>query len=394
MESKNIKISVVIPVYNTEEYLGQCLDSLYLQKYRDVEYILVDDGSKDGSYALCQKYAAKDERFVVVQKENGGPSSARNMAISMARGEYITFVDSDDFIRVDAYERIAKMLDKHGNPDCLVFGANLVPDYAPEHYYHLVTTSDKVYENFTPEMLYNEPGARPFLWLQVIKKSIIIDNNIKMDESISLGEDQLFQIETFPHTKKTVFVSDKLYYYRWKRQGSLMSENAENKEKKILLHVGLVNKVFAKIFTGDYNEEMKIETLKWSVSFLWGDLAYMLEKPQNLIAAELVKVWKAYNYESYLEKLDVWCRARLEQIVLMAVEDKDERIIAFETSIEQLKEELEAYKAKPEYKKIAKKLSKKEPEKKESKLKKVFRSLKENGLKETLKKIKRKLKGN
>ena len=152
--------------------------------------------------------------------------------------------------------------------------------------------------------------------------------------------------------------------------------------------------MFAKIFTGDYNEEMKIETLKWSVSFLWGDLAYMLEKPQNLIAAELVKVWKAYNYESYLEKLDVWCRARLEQIVLMAVEDKDERIIAFETSIEQLKEELEAYKAKPEYKKIAKKLSKKEPEKKESKLKKVFRSLKENGLKETLKKIKRKLKGN
>ena len=387
MESKNIKISVVIPVYNTEEYLGQCLDSLYLQKYREVEYILVDDGSTDDSYALCQKYAAKDERFVVVQKENGGPSSARNLAISMARGEYITFVDSDDFIRVDAYERIAALLAKHDNPDCLIFGANLVPDYPPEHYYNFVTTTNKVYEEFTPEMLYNEPGARPFLWLQVIKKSVITENNITMDESISLGEDQLFQIEVFPHTKKTVFVADKLYYYRWKRQGSLMSENAENKERKLLLHVGLVEKAFSKIFTGDYSEQMKIETLKWSVSFMWGDVAYMLEQPQNLIAASLAKVWRTYNYEAYVEGLDDWNRSRLEQLLLMAVEDKNERIAAFEDAIGNLEAELDDYKSKPEYKKLAKSLNKKE-----SRIKKLFRSLKENGLKQTLKKIKAKLK--
>ena len=387
MESRSIKISVVIPIYNTEEFLGQCLDSLYLQKYRGVEYILVDDGSKDGSFALCQKYAAKDERFVVVQKENGGPSSARNLAMSMARGEYITFVDSDDFIRVDAYERIAALLEKHNNPDCLVFGANLVPNYPPQHYFDLVTTADKVYEQFTPAMLYNEPGARPFLWLQVIKKSIIADNGIKMDESISLGEDQLFQIEVFPHTKKTVFVSDKLYYYRWKRQGSLMSENAENKERKLLLHVGLIEKAFSKIFTDAYNEEMKIETLKWSVSFMLGDVAYMLEESQNIVAAALAKVWRAYNYEAYLNKLDAWSRSGLEQILLMAIEDKSERIIAFETTIDTLKEELEGYKANPKYKNIVKAL-----EKKESAIKKLLRSLKNNGLKQTLKKIKAKIK--
>ena len=382
----NVKISVVIPVYNTEDYLGQCLDSLYLQKYRSVEYILVDDGSTDGSYALCQKYADKDSRFIVVKKENGGPSSARNLAISMARGEYITFVDSDDFIRIDAYERIAEALEQNGDPDCLIFGANLVPNNAPEHYYHLVTTADKVCESFTPEMLFNEPGTRPFLWLQLFKRSIIVDNGIVMDESISLGEDQLFQMEVFPHAKKTVFISDKLYYYRWKRAGSLMSENAENMEKKLLLHVGLVEKAFSKIFASDDNA-MKVEALKWSVSFLWGDLEYMLEKTQNVVAAALVNVWKKHSYESYVESLDIWCASRLKQILLMGIENKDERIVAFEIENARLKEVLAEYKAKPEYKKIAKTLNKKE-----SRAKKLFRSLKENGLKQTALKVIRKLK--
>ena len=126
---ENIKISVVIPVYNTEQFLGACLDSLFLQKFREIEYILVDYGSTDGSLALCRKYEEKDSRFVVIHKENGGPSSARNLAISKARGEYFTFVDSDDFLRTDAYERIDALLKKHNNPDALIFGANLVPEY-------------------------------------------------------------------------------------------------------------------------------------------------------------------------------------------------------------------------------------------------------------------------
>ena len=387
MENKNVRISVVMPIYNTEEYLGQCLDSLYLQKYREVEYILVDDGSTDGSYALCQKYAEKDSRFVLIQKQNGGPSSARNLAISKARGEYITFVDSDDFLRVDAYERIAEALDKHNNPDALVFGANLVPDYAPEHYYRMVTTADKVYEEFTPEMLYNEPGIRPFLWLQVVKKSLIVENNIKMDESISLGEDQLFQIELFAHTKKTVLISDKLYFYRWNRQGSLMSENASNIVRKLMLHVGLVEKVFSKIFTTDYTEEMKVETLRWSVSFLWGDLSAFLQDAQCEVASALVETWNKYDYKFYVDKLDIWCKARMEQIVLMAIQDKDARIDAFIATNNKLLEELNALKADPGYDAMIKRFYKPE-----SKMKKLFRSLKENGLKETLIKIKRRRK--
>lgn len=386
MERK-IKLSVVVPVYNTEEYLGRCLDSLYLQKFRDIEYILVDDGSKDGSLALCQKYAEKDNRFVVISKENGGPSSARNLAISKARGEYITFVDSDDFVRVDAYEKINEILNNNENPDILVFGANLVPEYAPQYLWDKVSPRNVVYHNFEPKVLFNEVGARPFLWLQVIKKDIIAKNNIKMDESINLGEDQLFQIEVFPFCKKIVFISDKFYYYRWKRDKSLMNQYEDERLTKLLLHVGLIKKVFGSIFSDNYNEEMKKETLVWSIFFMYGDLATLLEEEQQKVALELVKVWKSVNYEKLINKLDIWGRFRINQIMLMAESDRDKRIEMFEKANSQLEEELKALKETPEYIAVRKKLNKKT-----SLIRKGLASLKTNGIKQTLKKVILKLK--
>ena len=91
-------ISVIIPVYNTEMYLRRCIDSVLAQTYQDFELLLIDDGSKDSSGAICDEYAAKDARVRVFHKENGGVSSARNLGLDNARGEWVTFVDSDDYI--------------------------------------------------------------------------------------------------------------------------------------------------------------------------------------------------------------------------------------------------------------------------------------------------------
>lgn len=95
--SEKPKISFIVPVYKVEKYLNQCVDSLLCQTFKDFEVILVDDGSPDGSPAICDSYAEKDERVRVLHKENGGLSDARNVGIMMAKGEYIIFVDSDDF---------------------------------------------------------------------------------------------------------------------------------------------------------------------------------------------------------------------------------------------------------------------------------------------------------
>ncbi len=103
-------ISVVVPVYNVEKYVGRCISSILGQTYKDFELILVDDGSRDGSGALCDDYAARDARVRVVHKENGGVSSARNLGIAMAKGEYIAFVDSDDWLETDYFEQAAEVL--------------------------------------------------------------------------------------------------------------------------------------------------------------------------------------------------------------------------------------------------------------------------------------------
>lgn len=104
MRERQGYITVIVPVYNVEKYLDRCMESILAQTYTKLEIILVDDGAADSSGAICDSYAQKDERVQVIHKENGGLSSARNAALDIAQGEYIGFVDSDDYISVDMFE--------------------------------------------------------------------------------------------------------------------------------------------------------------------------------------------------------------------------------------------------------------------------------------------------
>lgn len=113
-ENKEVLISVIVPVYNIEDYLKRCVDSITSQSYRSLEILLVDDGSTDGSLKLCGELAAEDARIRVLHKENGGSSSARNMGITHAQGEYIGFVDSDDYIDALMYEKLYEAVCRYG----------------------------------------------------------------------------------------------------------------------------------------------------------------------------------------------------------------------------------------------------------------------------------------
>ena len=106
-------ISVIVPVYNVEKYLGKCVDSILAQTYENLEIILVEDGTRDGCGAICDAYAAKDPRVRVIHKENGGLSSARNAGMDIARGEYFGFVDSDDWIEPETYETLLNLAEKY-----------------------------------------------------------------------------------------------------------------------------------------------------------------------------------------------------------------------------------------------------------------------------------------
>ncbi len=110
---QDVLVSIIVPVYNVEEYLGRCVDSLLTQTYQNLQIILVDDGAKDGSGAICDAYAAKDPRVQVIHKENGGLSSARNAGIDAAQGAFLEFVDSDDWIEPDAVESLLRVAQAH-----------------------------------------------------------------------------------------------------------------------------------------------------------------------------------------------------------------------------------------------------------------------------------------
>ena len=106
------KISVIIPVYNAEKYISDCLESVVRQTYKNLEILLVDDGSKDGSAGICQEWCKKDARIRLLQKENGGVSSARNLGLQEASGEYVTFVDEDDWIGERMLEKLRAFIER------------------------------------------------------------------------------------------------------------------------------------------------------------------------------------------------------------------------------------------------------------------------------------------
>ena len=130
------KISIIVPVYKVEPYIHKCIDSILNQTFKEFELILVDDGSPDNCGNICDEYAKKDNRVRVIHKENGGISSARNIGLDVSNGEYIGFVDSDDYIKLDMYERLYNSC-KVNNADISIIGTIEVDENGKKLYEHI-----------------------------------------------------------------------------------------------------------------------------------------------------------------------------------------------------------------------------------------------------------------
>lgn len=185
---KNQLISVIVPVYNVEKYLRQCIDSILSQTYTNFELILVDDGSKDQSGEICNEYAEKDSRIRLFHKENGGVSSARNLGLDNAHGEYICFVDSDDWVD-NTY--IEDML-KPGDYDLVMQGmkqATKIWKYSLKSLNDTIQILDVLISSGrNHDLLFNGP------YCKLYKNNIIRDKNLRFNEKIWLGEDFLFNV--------------------------------------------------------------------------------------------------------------------------------------------------------------------------------------------------------
>lgn len=302
-ERKNtdILISVIIPVYNAEKYLKTCLDSLINQTYKNWEAICVDDGSTDHSIDILNFYQKKDSRIKVYTQENAGPAAARNKALEHASGEYISFVDADDFLVENAFEILTEVATEKENWDLIMFGGNVIgerSDYVAEK----LTTSFKTYINCkVADVIFKEKVARPFLWLHFIKKTILQSPTVlKFDEELNLGEDQIFQFGYIPRAKNVIVLDLKLYNYRIEKNASLMQLYSNRRIAKTQCHFRIVEKIIDIWKKENYYQENRDTLWTWIIEFLYYTIWQFPAEFKRQYAGKILDMIRKYEVEEYL----------------------------------------------------------------------------------------------
>ncbi|MFX4284473.1 glycosyltransferase family 2 protein [Aliarcobacter butzleri] len=210
------KISVIIPVYNTEKYLDKCLSSVVNQTFKDIEIIIVDDGSTDNSYRICQKYANQDKRIVLLQQSNQGQGFARNKALLKANGEYIFFLDSDDYLELDAFELLYnEAINK--NSDLVMLGWEKIDEQTNTTLFSSknIDTSTINNKNEKIPYIFSEIGFAP--WTALIKRDLIIDNYLFFPNVFH--EDMYIMPKIYYYAKNISYINKKLYFWL-ERKGS------------------------------------------------------------------------------------------------------------------------------------------------------------------------------
>jgi len=228
-------VSVIVPVYNVERYLHKCVESIKNQIYQALEIILVDDGSTDNSGKICDEISKTDDRITVIHKENGGLSDARNAGMDISTGDYIGFVDSDDYIDKDFYEILVRNLEKY---DADVSCCRFVFEWDSNGEREVIGNDDSlhIYEGTEAlkEYLYGKT-MDPFAVNKLYKAALLgnashKDGHLRFIKGI-LSEDNPFCIELFKRTNKIVLVGKSMYHYILKRKGAIT--NSAVSQKKI-----------------------------------------------------------------------------------------------------------------------------------------------------------------
>lgn len=226
------KISIIVPVYNAQSVLRRCIESILNQTYDDFEVILINDGSKDKSKEIIDEYKKKDSRVKAIHNSNNGVSETRNIGVTYASGEYIQFIDSDDYIELNMLEETVRLLEGK-NSDLVITGLFLDIESKKG-----INTSIQTFE-------YKDSEGKENIAIEVMKRlngtyinspvnklykrTIIIDNNIKMDKDIDLGEDLIFNLEYLKQCNNVVFSNKSYYHYCIKMEESLTAQYREDK---------------------------------------------------------------------------------------------------------------------------------------------------------------------
>ena len=226
MENKPI-ISIIVPIYDVEDYIDRCIESILNQTFKDFELILVDDGSPDNCPAICDKWAEKDSRVKVIHKPNGGVSSARNAGLALASGEYVGFCDPDDKINERMYDLLYQSI-LENNSDCCVCSYKSfktdsdIESSCSDKRNVLVLNGNEIIEYF----LGDGRNMLASIWTKLINRKLI--EKLRFNEAIAFGEDYCFALETLLNCSKVTMLENcELYYYFLREDSAMKKVNSE-----------------------------------------------------------------------------------------------------------------------------------------------------------------------
>lgn len=257
------KISIIVPIYNVEDYLNRSLDSVLNQTYENWECILVNDGSTDASEKICQEYVEKDSRFKLYTQENSGSGIARTNGLKQAIGEYICFIDPDDYIDTTALANNIKIADQY-EPDIIANGYNEVREKSLNQQKHLITGLFDQEEFRNHFKTYALVGVTA-VWNKLYKRSFLKDNNLTFTDQRA-GQDAVFNYEVYKYVE-TIYIDDNCYYfYNRTREDSVV--NTYNK-KRFKYEMNILNafKNLIKYWGRTKEYETEIRVREWNLLF-------------------------------------------------------------------------------------------------------------------------------
>lgn len=253
MENKTPFLSIIVPAYNVEAYLHQCVDSILQQTFTDFELILVDDGSKDSTGNICDDYAGQDERVIVIHKENGGLVSARKAGIQKAVGEYAAYVDGDDWVTKDMFSKLCtKALETKADiviTDFVIAG-KIEKEETQSIKYGLYNKSEleqQVYPYMLCKGEYFSFGLQPSVWGKIFRRKLLYSHQMDVDDRIRLGEDSACSYACLLQAQSMFYLKNEfLYYYRMRETSISHSMIHSYYTEELLILAKLMKKEFMK----------------------------------------------------------------------------------------------------------------------------------------------------
>lgn len=307
---KNIIISIIIPAYNVQKHIEECIKSVEKQTYKNFEIIIINDGSIDNTKIICEKLQKEYKNIILINQKNAGVSASRNAGIDKAKGNYIMFIDSDDFIENNMLEKMIK----NQNSDLII--SNYKKYYSEKNIIYNTAVEEKLYskkeilEDFWKlynSSLINSPCFRLY------KRNIIIDNSIKFDLNYELGEDLIFNLEYIDKCKSIKIVEDYLYNYRY----SINSLTTKYREDYLEIQFKLINYIKKFLINNNkYDQKNQEELNKNICDIIVSSVQNLFLESSNLTQKETKN--KLTEYLS-LKEIELFKTVKYNQISLKII---------------------------------------------------------------------------